>query len=112
MTSERDDESGLRQAELNKMIRKLLHDKRWQVSDEVKRKAIAVTERNIDSEDERVSNGAVQNLLKMEAQNQADVHKIIPSKTDVTTGGKPIVGIENMTDEQLRALAELETNED
>lgn len=74
------DESGLRPAEQNKLIRMALNDKpktvsrRFELTEFSKRLAIETTERNMLDEDGRVSNGAVANLIKMEALNQKESH--------------------------------------
>lgn len=51
-------------------------NRRWPVPERLKKMAMTATEALIESsEDGRVINGAVANLLRAEAQNQADDHQ-------------------------------------
>lgn len=69
----------------NKLLAKVLNPRnhprrRFKLDKEAKQIAIDATIRNMQSENGRVSNGAVANLIKMEAQNQADQHKAVDKK--------------------------------
>jgi hypothetical protein len=52
--------------------------RRWKVTDAVKKQALEITAGNLNDQDGRVQNGAVANLLRMEAQNQADQLAVLP----------------------------------
>jgi len=58
-------------SEENKLYRKLLgfSRKRWPLNEKIITEAIDVMARNLKSDDPRVVNGAVRNLIAMEAQN-------------------------------------------
>ena len=61
----------------NKLVGTMLNpQKRWRLNAKAKRAAIIATLTNLSDEDPRVVNGAVANLIKMEAQNQSDQHKV------------------------------------
>lgn len=65
----------------NKLVAMMLNPRRrWKLSKEAKAAAISATLDNLADEDARVRNGAVANLLRMEAQNQSDQHKAIDKK--------------------------------
>ncbi len=64
----------------NNIVATLLAARRWKSTDEHKQVALGITTKNMGNEDARVSNAAVSNLIKMEAQNQADEHKLLPDK--------------------------------
>ena len=73
------DEYPIAAAAYNKLVGSMLNPRsRWKISDPNKEFAVGVTVRNMGNEDGRVSNGAVANLIKMEAQNQAEDLKSVP----------------------------------
>jgi hypothetical protein len=80
--------SGLTPSEENVMVRMMFNPKRrWNVTRQAKRAAMAAMLANLGSPDPRVVNGAVANILKMEAQNQGDqfkaIDKMLPDKNEL-----------------------------
>jgi hypothetical protein len=55
--------------------------RRWKLTKAAKMEAIATTLNNMADEDGRVRNAAVANLVRMEAQNMADQHKLIEKQS-------------------------------
>ena len=68
------DESGLRPAEQNKLIGMALN-RRFPLTESSVQIAVETTERNMESKDGKVSNGAVANMIKMVAINQKEDHE-------------------------------------
>jgi hypothetical protein len=95
-------QGGLTPSEENRLVRMMMNPRRrWKVTAKAKEKALKITEANLSSQDERVSNGAVANLLKMEAQNQSDQHIVLPKlslNVNVSTAAE-------MTDDELLRIA-------
>lgn len=62
----------------NKIVAMMLNpNRRWKISKAAKREALATTINNMGDEDGRVRNAAVANLIRMEAQNLQDQHKLL-----------------------------------
>ena len=71
----------LTKTQQNNIVKSILsRRRRWKLTPEAKRHAIAVTMANLEDEDGRVRNTAVANLLKMEGQNQLDQHKAVDKR--------------------------------
>lgn len=72
--------SGLRPSEENRLVRMALAsqdkkpERRFDLTDSVRRQMIDVSCRNMHDENGKTSNGAVANLIRMEQLNQADQH--------------------------------------
>ena len=74
-----EDEYPIAGAAYNKLVGSMLNPQsRWHITPRHKEVAIGITVRNMANENGRVSNGAVSNLIKMEAQNQAEDLKSVP----------------------------------
>lgn len=57
----------------NKLVASMTNPRnRWEITERHKQAAIGVTVKNMSHNDGRISNAAVSNMLRMEAQNQAD----------------------------------------
>ena len=68
----------------NKIVTSMANKRnRWKLEEKHKDEAVGITVRNMANEDGRVSNAAVANLIRMEAQNQADEHKAQPDLVDI-----------------------------
>jgi hypothetical protein len=67
----RGDSVPLSPVQQNKIVSLMIHEPRWQLTAESKGEAVSYTRRNMASDDGRVSNGAVRNLIAMESQNIA-----------------------------------------
>jgi hypothetical protein len=65
----------------NKIVGMMLNKRRrWKLTKAAKNEAIAVTLNNMSDEDGRVRNAAVANMVRMEAQNQADHFKAVDKR--------------------------------
>ena len=68
----------------NKIVASMANKRnRWKLEEKHKDEAVGITVRNMANEDGRVSNAAVANLIRMEAQNQVDEHKAQPDLVDI-----------------------------
>jgi hypothetical protein len=69
----------------NKIVSMMLNPRRrWRVSKAAKAEALDATISNMGDEDGRVRNAAVANLIRMEAQNLQDQHKMLDKLTPET----------------------------
>lgn len=81
--------SGLTPREENRLVAMMLNPRRrWKVTKSAKTLAMDTIIKNLQSDDGRVSNGAVLNLLRMERQNQQDEHKLIDKAIPDMHGGE------------------------
>lgn len=65
----------------NKIAATLLNPRRrWKITKSAKQAVMQAMLDNLTDDDPRVVNGAAANLIRMEAQNQADQHKMVDKK--------------------------------
>jgi hypothetical protein len=99
-------ESGLKPYEENRLTATAIRN-RWPITEKHKQAAVGVTIRNMARDDGRVSNGAVRNLLAMEAQ-QMEQEKRDSGETDAPTVNVQInqllPQLAAMTPEQIQLL--------